>query len=72
VMAGAMIAALLPPTRVEDDWFGDTRDELWHRAEEVGQEAASRVRSVAVRAADAAADAAADTVKSEADKSLHG
>jgi hypothetical protein len=72
VMAGAMIAALLPPTRVEDDWFGDTRDELWHRAEEVGQEAASRVRNVAVRAADAAADAAADTVKSEADKSLHG
>jgi len=72
VMAGALIAALLPPTRTEDDWFGGTRDELWHRAEEVGQEAVSRVRDTAVRAADAAADAAADTVKAEADKSLHG
>ena len=72
VMAGAMIAALLPRTRVEDEWFGSTRDELWQRAEAVGQEAVSRVRDTAVRAADAAADAAADTVKSEADKSLHG
>ena len=72
VMAGAMIAALLPATRVEDEWFGGARDELWQRAEAVGQEAVSRVRETAVRAADAAADAAADTVKSEADKSLHG
>jgi hypothetical protein len=72
VMAGAMIAALLPATRVEDEWFGGARDELWQRAEAVGQEAVSRVRDTAVRAADAAADAAADTVKSEADKSLHG
>jgi len=72
VMAGAMIAALLPATRIEDKWFGGARDELWQRAEEVGQEAVSRVRDVAVSAADAAADAAADTVKSEADKSLHG
>ena len=72
VMAGAMIAALLPTTRVEDDWFGGTRDELRERAEALGQEAVSRVRDTAVRAADAAADAAADTVKSEADKSLHG
>ena len=71
-MAGAMIAALLPATRVEDEWFGGARDELWQRAEAVGQEAVSRVRDTAVRAADAAADAAADTVKSEADKSLHG
>jgi hypothetical protein len=72
VMAGAMIAALLPATRVEDEWFGGARDELWQRAEAVGQEAVSRVRDTAMRAADAAADAAADTVKSEADKSLHG
>ena len=72
VMAGAMIAALLPASRVEDDWFGGTRDELWQRAEAVGQDAVSRVRETAVRAADAAADAAADTVKSEADRSLHG
>jgi hypothetical protein len=72
VMAGAMIAALLPATRVEDEWFGGARDELWQRAEAVGQEAVSRVRDTAVRAADAAADAAADTVKNEADKSLHG
>ena len=72
VMAGAMIAALLPATRVEDEWFGGARDELWQRAEAVGQEAVSRVRDTAVRAADAAADAAADTLKSEADNSPHG
>ena len=70
LMAGALIAALLPPTRVEDEWFGPTRDELWNQAEEAGQETASRVRDVAMRAADAAADAAAETIKTETDKPL--
>jgi hypothetical protein len=70
LMAGALIAALLPPTRAEDEWFGPTRDELWNQAEEAGQETASRVRDVAMRAADAAADAAAETIKTETDKPL--
>jgi hypothetical protein len=70
IMAGAVIAALLPPTRTEDEWFGPTRDQLWNQAEEAGQETVSRVRDVAMRAADAAADAAAETIKTEADKPL--
>jgi ElaB/YqjD/DUF883 family membrane-anchored ribosome-binding protein len=70
VMAGALVAALLPPTRAEDEWFGPTRDQLLHRAEQAGQETVSRVRDVAMRAADAAADAAAETIKTEADKPL--
>jgi hypothetical protein len=69
IMAGALLAALLPTTRLEDEWLGDTRDELWQRAEDAGREAVSRVREVAVRAADAAADAAAETVKTETEKS---
>jgi hypothetical protein len=70
LMAGALIAALLPATRAEDEWFGPTRDQLWNQAEEAGQETVSRVRDVALRAADAAADAAAETIKTEADKPL--
>jgi hypothetical protein len=70
LMAGALIAALLPPTRAEDEWFGPTRDQLWNRAEEAGQETVSRVRNIAMHAADAAADAAAETIKTETDKPL--
>ena len=70
MMAGALIASLLPPSRAEDEWFGPSRDQLWNRAEEAGQETVSRVRNVAMRAADAAADAAAETIKTETDKPL--
>jgi hypothetical protein len=70
LMAGALIAALLPPSRTEDEWFGPARDQLWNKAEEAGQETVSRVRDVALRAADAAADAAAETIKTETDKPL--
>jgi hypothetical protein len=69
VMAGALIAAMLPMTRVEDEWFGDTRDALWHRAQEAGEQAFTQVRDAATRAVDAATDAATETVKSELDKS---
>ena len=70
LMAGALIAALLPPSRTEDEWFGPSRDQLWNKAEEAGQETVTRVRDVALRAADAAADAAAETIKTETDKPL--
>ena len=70
LMAGALIAALLPPSRTEDEWFGLSRDQLWNKAEEAGQETVTRVRDVAMRAADAAADAAAETIKTETDKPL--
>jgi Protein of unknown function (DUF3618) len=56
LVSGAAIAALLPPTRREREWVDKTRDELWHKAEELGHEAADRVRSLAERKARAADD----------------
>src|SRR5262249_4025338 len=70
MLAGGLLAAMLPRTPAEDEWFGPSRDRLWNRAEKAGEETGSRVRDVAMRAADAAADAAAETVHKEADKPL--
>jgi hypothetical protein len=69
VMAGALIAALLPATRVEDELLGDTRDSLWHKTQKAGEQALTQARDAATRAVDAASGAAADTVKNELDKS---
>ena len=70
MLAGGLLAAMLPRTPAEDEWFGPSRDQLWNRAEKAGEETVSRVRDVAMRAADAAADAAAETIHKEADKPL--
>jgi hypothetical protein len=51
LVAGALLAALLPPTRIEQDYIGEARDELWHKANELGHEAAERVRELADPAA---------------------
>ncbi|MBV9858715.1 MAG: DUF3618 domain-containing protein [Alphaproteobacteria bacterium] len=67
-MAGALLGALLPATRLEDSLVGETRDEIWERAGEVGQQAISRVRQVAERSVGAAAGAAYEVAKEEADK----
>jgi len=69
VMAGALVAAMLPATKVEDEWFGDTRDALWQKAQEAGEQAFSQVREATTRAVEAATDAASETVKNEMDKS---
>ena len=72
VMAGALIAALLPPSRIENELLGETRDELLHKAEEAGEQAVQRVREAAseaaVRAVDAAAGAAVETVRNIGEK----
>ena len=47
LVAGALFAALLPPTRVEREYIEEARDELWNRATELGHEAAERVRDLA-------------------------
>jgi len=47
LVAGALIAAFLPPTRVEEEYIGEAREELWSRANALGHEAAERVREVA-------------------------
>ncbi|HYZ39604.1 MAG TPA: hypothetical protein VE687_03145 [Stellaceae bacterium] len=53
-VAGALVAALLPSTRIERECIGEARNELRNRAVELGHEAAERVRELAdatVRAA---------------------
>jgi hypothetical protein len=47
LVAGAIFAAILPPTRIEQDYIGEARDGLWNKANELGHEAAERVRELA-------------------------
>jgi hypothetical protein len=47
MVAGALFAALLPPTRIEQEYISEARDELVTRANELGHEAAERVRELA-------------------------
>jgi hypothetical protein len=47
LVAGALVAALLPATRFEQECVGEARDELWHRAAQFGHDAAERVRELA-------------------------
>jgi hypothetical protein len=47
LVAGVLFAAILPPTRIEQDYIGEARDELWNKANELGHEAAERVRELA-------------------------
>lgn len=69
LMAGALLAALLPMTRTENEILGGTRDELWQKAQQAGEQAVEQVREAAsrtaARAVDAAADAAAQTVRAD-------
>lgn len=46
-IAGAAVAALLPASRVEDEWLGETRDNLRGRAGAIAREAVERVRNLA-------------------------
>jgi hypothetical protein len=66
LLGGALIAALLPATRLEDELVGTTRDQLWKQAEGAGQDAISRVRDAATHAIDSATDAAASRVRDTA------
>ena len=47
LVAGAVLAAMIPPTRIEQDYIGEARDNLLNRAQELGHEAAERVRELA-------------------------
>jgi len=47
LVAGAVLAAMLPPTRVEQDYIGEARDGLRNKAQEFGHEAAGLVRELA-------------------------
>ncbi len=47
LVAGALFGAILPPTRIEQDYIDEARDGLWNKANELGHEAAECVRELA-------------------------
>ena len=47
LVAGALVAAMLPPTKIEEERISDARNELWNRANKLGHDAAERVRDLA-------------------------
>jgi hypothetical protein len=47
LVAGALFAAVLPPTKVERELIEEARNELRNKAHEIGHEAAVRVRELA-------------------------
>jgi hypothetical protein len=47
LVAGALLAAMLPPTRIEQEYIEEARDGLLNKANELGHEAAERVRELA-------------------------
>lgn len=65
-LAGAVVAASLPSTRWEDEYLGETRDDLWREAQVTGQEMAEKAKEVASTAASAATDAAREAVNETA------
>lgn len=58
LLAGAVVAMLLPRSETEQHLVGDAGEALRDRAAEFGREASERVRHVAERTTDAALDAA--------------
>jgi hypothetical protein len=47
LVAGALVGALLPPTKAEQEFYVEARDELRNKATEIGHQAAERVRELA-------------------------
>ena len=72
ILAGAIVALLLPRSEVEDRLVGPAGEEVRRRAAQLGREAADRAQEVVERTADAAADAVRDaahrTTGSDADQ----
>jgi hypothetical protein len=66
--AGIAIAAALPSTRIEDEWIGDTRDDLWKQAESAGRDMFDRAQEVAKTAADVAVESAREAIKEVSDE----
>jgi hypothetical protein len=63
LLAGAVLAILMPTTRTEDQMLGGIREAFWERAEQAGQQAAVAARKIAENAADIAADTAAQVAR---------
>lgn len=60
ILAGAVVALLLPRSELENRFVGSAGEEVRRRAAQLGREAADRAQEVMERTADAAADAVRD------------
>jgi len=65
---GAVVAALAPRTRTEDELMGETRDDLVDKAKQAGTTKLDQVKDQAKQAASSVKDAAADATKRQADQ----
>lgn len=54
LVAGVVLAALVPLTRVEQDYIGEARENILDRAQQLGHSAAERVRELAENTASTA------------------
>lgn len=66
--AGAFIGGMFPSTRTEDEWMGEARDEVMHRAGEATEETMDRAREAAENIGDEAKSAAQDVVETTKEK----
>jgi len=71
---GAALGAGLPSTQREDELMGETRDQVVHRAQELGEEQLTRAKQVASAAGNAALDQAEKEglTHKDADETLRG
>jgi hypothetical protein len=62
VMAGALLATLVPMSRSESGWLSEKRDELSQKAQEIGQRAVTQARETAGQVAEGASQVAKDAI----------
>ncbi len=60
---GAVIGFLIPRTRTEDEWMGETRDEVIEQAKHKGRETMERAKEVARESGKAATETAKEEAK---------
>jgi len=72
VMAGMLIAALLPMTKTETELLGDTSNQVWQKAREAGEDVVTRVRETATQAATQVASQVATQVAEQAIEAATG
>ena len=66
---GAFAGLLLPGTRKEDEWMGETRDRVVHQAQSAAKETAERAQHVAKKTAEDAKETAKEEAEKEKEKS---
>ncbi|HZS82505.1 MAG TPA: DUF3618 domain-containing protein [Stellaceae bacterium] len=72
LLAGAVLGMALPATRVEDEYFGETRERVIGGARELGREALDRAEKVADAAVEAARKEVSGEGSAESEKAEEG